>query len=104
MPGAGVYIVSKQAVEGITKTTALELADQGIRVNAVAPGAIATQMLDRFVGEEGAESRQKLAAAHPMGRFGEATEIAAAVLYLTSDAASFTTGISLPVDGGYLAK
>lgn len=104
MPGAGIYIASKHAVEGITKTTALELAGQGIRVNAVAPGAIATDMIDRFAGEEGTDGRQQLASQHPMGRLGRPEEIAAAVLYLASDAASFTTGISLPVDGGYLAK
>ena len=104
MPGAAIYIASKHAVEGITKTTALEMAGQGIRVNAVAPGAIATEMIDRFAGGEGSENRQWLAAQHPMGRLGQAKEIAAAVLYLASDAASFTTGISLPVDGGYLAK
>ncbi len=104
MPGASIYIASKHAVEGITKTTALELAGQGIRVNAVAPGAIATDMIDRFAGGEGSENRQWLASQHPMGRLGFAKEIAAAVLYLASDAASFTTGISLPVDGGYLAK
>jgi NAD(P)-dependent dehydrogenase (short-subunit alcohol dehydrogenase family) len=104
MPGAAIYNASKHAVEGITKTTALELAQQGIRVNAVAPGAIATDMIDRFAGEEGAESRQQLEALHPMGRLGQAKEIAAAVLYLASDAASFTTGISLLVDGGFLAK
>lgn len=104
MPGAGVYIGSKHAVEGITKTTALEMADQGIRVNAVAPGAIATDMIDRFAGEVGSENRQHLASLHPMGRLGLSAEIAAAVLYLASDAASFTTGISLPVDGGFLAR
>ena len=104
MPGAAVYNASKHAVEGITKTTALELAEQGIRVNSVAPGAIATHMIDRFAGEEGTEARQQLASQHPMGRLGEPKAIAAAVLYLASDAASFTTGISLPVDGGYLAK
>ena len=104
MPGAGIYIASKHAVEGITKTTALEFADQGIRVNAVAPGAIATHMIDRFAGEAGTESREQLASLHPIRRLGEPKEIAAAVRYLASDAASFTTGISLPVDGGYLAK
>ena len=104
MPGAAIYNASKHAVEGITKTAALELASQGIRVNAVAPGAIATDMIDRFAGEEGAESRQQLAARHALGRLGQAREIAAAVLYLASDAASFTTGISLPVDGGYMAQ
>ena len=104
MPGSAIYNASKHAVEGITKTTALELAQQGIRVNAVAPGAIATDMIDRFAGEEGAEGRKQLELMHPMGRLGQAKEIAAAVLYLASDAASFTTGISLPVDGGFLAK
>ena len=103
-PGAAIYNASKHAVEGITKTTALELAEQGIRVNSVAPGATATDMIDRFAGEEGAEGRQQLKSLHPMGRFAEAKEIAAAVLYLASDAASFTTGISLPVDGGFLAR
>jgi NAD(P)-dependent dehydrogenase (short-subunit alcohol dehydrogenase family) len=58
MPGASIYIASKHAVEGITKTTALELAGQGIRVNAVAPGAIATDMIDRFAGAEGTDNRQ----------------------------------------------
>ena len=104
MPEVGIYTASKHAVEGITKTTALEFADQGIRVNAVAPGAIATHMIDRFAGEEGTEGREQLASLHPMGRLGEPKEIAAAVLYLASDSASFTTGISLPVDGGFLAK
>ncbi len=104
VPGAGIYNASKHAVEGITKTAALELAGQGIRVNAVAPGAVATDMIDRFAGEEGSEHREQLASQHPMGRLGHSREIAAAVLYLASDAASFTTGMSLPVDGGYLAK
>jgi NAD(P)-dependent dehydrogenase (short-subunit alcohol dehydrogenase family) len=104
MPGDAIYNASKHAVEGITKTVALELAGQGIRVNAVAPGAIATEMIGRFAGEEGSDSREQLAASHPLGRLGQAKEIAAAVLYLASDAASFTTGLSLPVDGGYLAK
>ena len=104
MPGASIYIASKHAVEGITKTTALEFVQQGIRVNAVAPGGIATDMIDRFAGEEGTDGRKQFAAQHPMGRLGQPEEIAAAVLYLASDAASYTTGVSLPVDGGFLAK
>ena len=104
MPGTSVYIASKHSAEGITKTTALEQVGQGIRVNAVAPSAIATDMIDRFAGEEGSDTRQWLASQHPMGRLGHPKEIAAVVLYLASDEASFTTGISLPVDGGYLAK
>ncbi len=104
MGGVSVYIASKHAVEGLTKTAALEFAKQGIRVNAVAPAGIDTDMADRFTG--GAESEQKKAfgAMHPVGRIGQPEEVAAAVLYLASDAAKFTTGISLPVDGGWLAQ
>ncbi|MBA2117161.1 glucose 1-dehydrogenase [Bremerella alba] len=104
MPGASIYIASKHAVEGATKTAALEYAQQGIRINAVAPGATATDMIDRFAGKKGSENREALAAQHPMNRIAKAEEIAAAVAYLASDAASFTTGVSLPIDGGYLAK
>lgn len=104
VPGASIYNASKHAVEGMTKTAALEYAQQGIRINAVAPGATATDMIDRFAGKEGAESREALAAQHPMNRLATSEEIAAAVAYLASDGASFTNGVSLPVDGGYLAK
>ena len=102
MANAGIYIASKHAVEGITKVAALEYAKQGIRVNAVAPGAIQTDMIDRFAG--GDEGKAYLANMHPVGRIGRSEEIAAAVLYLASDDAKFTTGISLPVDGGFLAQ
>jgi len=104
MPGASIYIASKHAVEGATKTAALEYAQQGIRINAVAPGATATDMIDRFAGKEGAENREALAQQHPMNRLATSQEIAHAVAYLASDAAAFTNGVSLPVDGGYLAK
>jgi len=98
-----VYIASKHAVEGLTKSIALEFAKQNIRVNAVAPGVIATDMLDRFAGKEG-EMRDSLTSIIPVGRIGAGEEIAAAVLYLCSDDAKFTTGTSLVVDGGYLAQ
>src|SRR6266704_4619718 len=98
-----VYIASKHAVEGLTKSVALEVAKQNIRVNAVAPGVIATDMLDRFAGKEG-EMRDFLKSIVPVGRIGVGEEIAAAVLYLCSDDAKFTTGTSLVVDGGYLAQ
>jgi NAD(P)-dependent dehydrogenase (short-subunit alcohol dehydrogenase family) len=104
LAGASVYIGSKHAVEGLTKTAALEYAKQGIRVTAVAPAAIATDMLDRFVGGGDTEQGKGLAAMHPVGRVGRSEEVAEAVLYLASDAAKFTTGISLPVDGGFLAQ
>ena len=101
--GASIYVASKHAVEGLTKTAALEFAKQGIRVNAVAPAAIETAMVDRFVGAEG-DQRAGLASMHPIGRMGRAEEIAGAVLFLASDAASFITGESLKVDGGFAAQ
>jgi len=104
MAGAATYIASKHAVEGLTKTAALEYAKEGIRVNAVAPGAIATDMIDRFAGEEGSEMRAGLEQMHPLGRLGESDEIADAVLFLASDGASFITGDSLKVDGGFVAQ
>ena len=104
MAGATIYIASKHAVEGLTKSAALEFAQQGIRVNAVAPAGIETDMLDRFAGEEGSDMRAGLTAMHPVGRLGKADEIADAVLYLASDASSFITGTSLKVDGGFLAQ
>jgi NAD(P)-dependent dehydrogenase (short-subunit alcohol dehydrogenase family) len=98
-----VYVGSKHAVEGMTKCVALEFAKQNIRVNTVSPGAIETDMIDRFAGKQGA-ARDALTALHPVGRLGKSQEIAAAVLYLCSDAAKFTTGTSLKVDGGWLAQ
>jgi NAD(P)-dependent dehydrogenase (short-subunit alcohol dehydrogenase family) len=104
MPGVSVYIASKHAVEGLTKTAALEFARQGIRVNAVAPAAIATDMFDRFTGGANSPQAKAFAEQHPVGRVGTAEEVASAVLYLSSDAASFITGVSLLVDGGMVAK
>lgn len=102
-PGVGIYNATKFAVEGLTKTAALEFAAQGIRVNALAPGATQTDMIDRFVGGAESEARKGLIAQIPTKRFGTSEEMAEAVLYLASDAAKFTTGISLVVDGGVLA-
>lgn len=104
MGGASIYIASKHAVEGLTKTAALEYAKQGVRVTAVAPAAIATDMIDRFTGGKDSDTSKQLAAMHPVGRMGRPEEVAAAVLYLGSDKAKFVTGISLPVDGGFLAQ
>jgi NAD(P)-dependent dehydrogenase (short-subunit alcohol dehydrogenase family) len=97
--GVSVYIASKHAVEGLTKSAALEFAKQNIRINAVAPGPIATEMWDRFAGD----ARDQIASTVPVQRVGASEEIAAAVLYLASDAAKFTTGTSLVVDGGFIA-
>jgi NAD(P)-dependent dehydrogenase (short-subunit alcohol dehydrogenase family) len=96
-----IYIASKHAVEGLTKSVALEVARQNIRVNAVAPGVIATDMFDRFAGPELGD---QIASMIPVGRKGVTAEIAAAVLYLCSDDAKFTTGTSLVVDGGWIAQ
>jgi NAD(P)-dependent dehydrogenase (short-subunit alcohol dehydrogenase family) len=99
---ASIYVATKHAVEGLTKAVAVEVAKQGIRVNAVAPGSIATDMVERMKGEEG-EVLNWLISQHPVGRLGTSEEIAAAVLYLASDAAKFTTGAILAVDGGWSA-
>jgi NAD(P)-dependent dehydrogenase (short-subunit alcohol dehydrogenase family) len=96
-----VYIASKHAVEGLTKSAALEFAKQNIRINAIAPGVIATEMWDRFAGDE---LRDQVASIIPVARIGASEEIAAAVLYLCSDNAKFTTGTSLVVDGGFIAQ
>jgi NAD(P)-dependent dehydrogenase (short-subunit alcohol dehydrogenase family) len=99
---ASIYVAAKHAVEGLTKAIALEFAKQGIRVNAVAPGVVDTDMIARVVGT-GADRRNWLGSLHPVGRLGTSEEIAAAVLYLASDAAKFTTGTTLLVDGGWTA-
>ena len=104
MAGASVYVASKHAVEGLTKAAALEYAKQGIRVNAVAPAAIETDMMNRFTGGGAEEALSYMRSLHPVGRLGRSEEIANAVLFLASDGASFITGTSLKVDGGFLAQ
>jgi NAD(P)-dependent dehydrogenase (short-subunit alcohol dehydrogenase family) len=94
---ASIYVATKHAVEGLTKAAAVEFAQQGIRVNAVAPGTIDTEMVARFP----ADAQTWLKTQHPVGRFGTSEEVAAAVLYLASDVAKFTTGTILAVDGGW---
>jgi NAD(P)-dependent dehydrogenase (short-subunit alcohol dehydrogenase family) len=96
--GLAGYVASKHGVIGLTKTAALEYADQGIRVNAVAPGPILTENLNRAP----AEARQKAAMSMPMRRVGQPDEVADVVLWLASDAASFVTGITVPIEGGKL--
>lgn len=100
MPGAGVYIASKHAVLGLTKSAALEVAAQGIRINAVSPAAIDTPMFDRFTGDRNPDALNYMTSLHPIGRIGKPEEIANAVLFLFSSASSFMTGHDLKVDGG----
>lgn len=96
-----VYVGSKHAVEGISKSVALELARQGIRVNTVAPGGVATEMHGRAIGTD--EARRAFAEMHPIGRIGQPREIAEPILFLLSDESSFITGSSVRVDGGITA-
>ena len=95
---AALYTASKHAVEGLTKAAALEGAQSGVRVNAVAPGPIDTPMLERVAGDD--ESKAGLAATLPMNRTGAPDEIAQAIVFLGSDKASFITGHVINVDGG----
>jgi NAD(P)-dependent dehydrogenase (short-subunit alcohol dehydrogenase family) len=103
-PGASVYVASKHAVLGLTKTAALEYAKQGIRINAVSPGGTETPMLDRFTGGPGTDGFNQLAQMHPNGRLARPEEIAEAVLWLSSEKASFINGQSLAADGGWTAQ
>jgi len=100
--GASVYVGSKHAVEGITKSVALETAKSGIRVNAVAPGPTDTAMLTRFTGTP--ENKAALAMQVPMERLGHSAELAEAIVFIGSDAASYITGHILNVDGGHTAN
>ena len=97
--GASIYVGAKHAVEGITKSVALEIAKSGIRVNAVAPGPTDTGMLTRFTATP--ENKATLAAEVPMGRLGLTEELANAIVFIASDEASFITGHILNVDGGH---
>jgi NAD(P)-dependent dehydrogenase (short-subunit alcohol dehydrogenase family) len=101
--GVPIYVASKHAVEGLTKSVALEYAKQGIRVNAVSPGLIQTEMFDRTV-QTNTELMEYFKTTLPMGRIGTPQEVVNAVLWLCSDASSFVTGHSLTVDGGYIAQ
>lgn len=97
------YVASKHGVIGITKTSALECAKLGIRVNAVCPGVIQTPMIDRLTGND-KEAIAQFTNLEPVGRFGQAEEIANAVIWLCSDGASFVTGHAMAVDGGFVAQ
>jgi NAD(P)-dependent dehydrogenase (short-subunit alcohol dehydrogenase family) len=103
LPGAPAYVAAKHGVVGLTKTAALEYAKQNIRVNAVCPGAIDTPMINRLF-ESRPEMREMFAQFEPVGRFGRPEEIGEAAAWLCSEAASFVTGVAMPVDGGAVAQ
>jgi NAD(P)-dependent dehydrogenase (short-subunit alcohol dehydrogenase family) len=99
--GSATYAASKHGVLGLTKAAALEVARNGIRVNAVCPAAVETPMADRLFGAP--EVRKKVLGFYPIARFGKPIEVAEAVLWMCSGAAGFMTGQSLVLDGGFLA-
>lgn len=101
-PKMGIYSGSKHAVIGMTKSAAVEYGKKKIRINAVCPAVIDTEMFRRAIAGD-PQKAAKVGVMHPVGRIGLAEEIAAAVLYLCSDMAGFTTGVALPVDGGLTA-
>ncbi len=100
MANASLYVAAKHALEGLSKALALEVAPLGIRVNVIAPGPTATSMLDRFTGGHS----ERMVPRVPLGRLGTPEEVAAAVVFLGSDAASFVNGVVLCVDGGISAS
>jgi len=102
MPGASIYAASKHAVEGLTKVAALEVAASGIQINAVAPGPVATAMLDRFTGHS-TDVRAGLLSQMPAKRAATAEEIAATILFLASPGAAYVNGHIVAVDSGYSA-
>ncbi|MEQ1501517.1 MAG: glucose 1-dehydrogenase [Myxococcota bacterium] len=98
---AAAYVSAKHGVIGLTENAALEYAAHNVRVNVVAPGFINTPLLEKNLDDA---ARKGLAALHPIGRLGESAEVAALVLWLSSDQASFVNGSTYPIDGGYLAQ
>ncbi len=106
-PGASGYVAAKHGVVGLTKAAALEYAPQGVRVNAICPSYTMTPMVEKDLFEDTLGNDEELIAAaranHPIGRFAQPPEIAAAAVWLLSDKASFVTGTAMPVDGGYTA-
>ncbi len=103
MKGGAAYGAAKHGVVGLTKTAALEYATQGIRVNAVCPGAVRTALSEELMRND-PDREAWYMSIQPIGRFGTTEEIAEAVLWLSSDAASFVTGVAFPVDGGVVAQ
>ncbi|MDX6766487.1 MAG: glucose 1-dehydrogenase [Candidatus Methylacidiphilales bacterium] len=105
LPGYPAYAASKHGIVGLTKAAALEYAQAGIRVNALCPGAVQTPLMDRMIRDNpGLITEELFVQQEPIGRVARPEEIAAAAVWLCSDAASFVTGVALPVDGGVVAR
>jgi NAD(P)-dependent dehydrogenase (short-subunit alcohol dehydrogenase family) len=106
VPGVGIYAASKHAVLGLTRSAALEYAQQGVRINAISPGGVETEMMQRTAGQSSEESsgRTFFKNLHPIGRFAAPEEIAATVVFLASPGAAFVTGANLLADGGWTAQ
>src|SRR6266581_2696512 len=104
VPGCTPYVTAKAAIEGLTRALAVEYGPRGIRVNAVAPGSVATERYEEFLGRQEPEAvariEEEMRLLHPIGRVGRPQEIAAAIVHLLSDEASFINGATIPVDGG----
>ncbi|MFC4910880.1 SDR family NAD(P)-dependent oxidoreductase [Actinomadura gamaensis] len=104
VPGCVPYVTAKAAIEGLTRALAVEYGPRGIRVNAVAPGSVRTERYNAFLADLGperaADVERQMGELHPLGRVALASEVAAAVVHLLSDEASFITGATVPVDGG----
>ena len=104
IPCASEYVAAKHGVVGLTRAAGADYGARGIRVNAVLPGIIKTPLIERLMGEPSfAALKDRLIARHPMGRFGEPSEVGEAVAWLLSDAASFMNGAAVACDGGYLS-
>jgi NAD(P)-dependent dehydrogenase (short-subunit alcohol dehydrogenase family) len=103
MAGASVYVASKHAVNGLTRSAALETARLGVRINAISPGGVVTPMFQRFTSGN-KEMQAGFANAHPVGRLASPEDIARSILFMASDDASFMTGSVVAVDGGYTAQ
>lgn len=101
-PAVGAYVAAKHGVAGLTRQYAIAYGERNVRVNAVAPGYIETAMTASL--RENPAAERYLESLHPLGRLGKAAEVAAAVVFLAGDEASFVTGVVLPVDGGYTAR
>ncbi|MHA1057163.1 SDR family NAD(P)-dependent oxidoreductase [Enterobacter mori] len=103
VPGFGIYSATKHAVEGLTKTAALEFARKGIRINSIAPAFINTPMVRRYTNDD-VDKNARLASMHPAGRIGHPDEVVQSIMFLCSSGATFITGESLRVDGGWTAQ